>query len=92
MSNSKIIYTLTDEAPALATYSFLPIVQAFASAAHIRVETRDISLAARILANFPENLTDEQKPNDALAELGELATTPVANIIKLPISVLPFRN
>jgi isocitrate dehydrogenase len=84
MSNSKIIYTLTDEAPALATYSFLPIVQAFASAAHIRVETRDISLAARILANFPENLTDEQKQNDALAELGELATTPVANIIKLP--------
>ncbi len=84
MSNSKIIYTLTDEAPALATYSFLPIVQAFAAAAHIRVETRDISLAARILANFPENLTDEQKQNDALAELGELATTPVANIIKLP--------
>jgi len=84
MSNSKIIYTLTDEAPALATYSFLPIVQAFAAAADITVETRDISLAARILANFPENLTDEQKQNDALAELGELATTPVANIIKLP--------
>ena len=84
MSNSKIIYTLTDEAPALATYSFLPIVQAFSAAANITVETRDISLAARILANFPENLTDEQKQNDALAELGELATTPVANIIKLP--------
>ncbi|MBT4032886.1 MAG: NADP-dependent isocitrate dehydrogenase, partial [Methylococcales bacterium] len=84
MPNSKIIYTLTDEAPALATYSFLPIVQAFAAAADITVETRDISLAARILANFPENLTDAQKQNDALAELGELATTPVANIIKLP--------
>ena len=84
MSNSKIIYTLTDEAPALATYSFLPIVQAFAAAANITVETRDISLAARILANFPENLTDEEKQNDALAELGELATTSVANIIKLP--------
>ena len=84
MSNSKIIYTLTDEAPALATYSFLPIVQGFSAAADITVETRDISLAARILANFPENLTVEQKQNDALAELGELATTPEANIIKLP--------
>ncbi|KAF3983872.1 MAG: NADP-dependent isocitrate dehydrogenase [Methylococcales symbiont of Hymedesmia sp. n. MRB-2018] len=84
MSNSKIIYTLTDEAPALATYSFLPIVQAYSAAANIAVETRDISLAARILANFPENLTDEQKQDDALAELGEIVKTPVANIIKLP--------
>jgi len=81
---AKIIYTITDEAPALATYSFLPIVQAFTKAAGIEVETRDISLAARILATFPENLTDEQKQNDDLAYLGELAKTPEANIIKLP--------
>ena len=84
MPSSKIIYTLTDEAPALATYSFLPIVQAFTRAAGIEVETRDISLAARIIANFPDNLADDQKINDALAELGELAKTPAANIIKLP--------
>ncbi len=84
MSNSKIIYTLTDEAPALATYSFLPIVQAYSKAAGITVETRDISLAGRILANFPENLNDGQKISDALTELGELAKTPEANIIKLP--------
>lgn len=82
--NSKIYYTETDEAPALATFSFLPIVQAFTKAADIDVETRDISLASRILANFPENLSDEQKQSDALAELGELAKTPEANIIKLP--------
>ncbi len=81
---SKIIYTLTDEAPALATYSFLPIVEAFAGAADVAVETRDISLAGRILASFPERLTDEQRIDDALAELGELAKTPEANIIKLP--------
>jgi len=84
MSNSKIIYTLTDEAPALATYSFLPIVQAYSKAADIAVETRDISLAGRILANFPDYLTNTQKINDALAELGELAKTAEANIIKLP--------
>ena len=84
MTNSKIIYTLTDEAPALATYSFLPIVQAFAKAADVVIETRDISLASRIIANFPEKLTDEQKLNDALAELGEIAKTSKANIIKLP--------
>ena len=84
MTNSKIIYTLTDEAPALATYSFLPIVQAFAKAADVVIETRDISLASRIIANFPEKLTDEQKQNDALAELGEMAKTSKANIIKLP--------
>ncbi|MEE1945599.1 NADP-dependent isocitrate dehydrogenase [Pedobacter sp. KR3-3] len=85
MSNtSKIIYTKTDEAPMLATYSFLPIVQAFTASAGIDVETRDISLAGRILANFPEFLKDEQKIGDALAELGQLATTPEANIIKLP--------
>ncbi len=79
-----IIYTFTDEAPALATYSLLPIVEAFAGAAGIDVETRDISLAGRILANFPENLTPEQRVGDALTELGELALTPAANIIKLP--------
>jgi len=84
MSTAKIIYTKTDEAPALATYSFLPIVKAFTDAAGIVVETRDISLAARILTNFPESLTDEQRQNDALTELGELAKTPDANIIKLP--------
>ncbi len=82
--SSKIIYTETDEAPALATYSFLPIVQAFSKAAGVNVETRDISLSGRIIANFPEKLTDEQKIDDALAELGELAKTPEANIIKLP--------
>ena len=84
MSSSKIFYTQTDEAPALATFSFLPIVQAFTKAADIDVETRDISLASRILANFPDNLTDDQKQSDALTELGELAKTPDANIIKLP--------
>ncbi|HMI01286.1 MAG TPA: NADP-dependent isocitrate dehydrogenase [Pedobacter sp.] len=85
MSNtSKIIYTKTDEAPMLATYSFLPIVQAFTASAGIDVETRDISLAGRILANFPEFLREEQKVGDALIELGKLATTPEANIIKLP--------
>ena len=80
----KIIYTETDESPALATYSFLPIVQAFSKAAGIDVETRDISLAGRIIANFPDNLREDQKIGDALAELGELAKTPEANIIKLP--------
>ena len=80
----KIIYTHTDEAPALATASLLPIVQAFAAAADVGVELRDISLAGRILARFPELLTAEQRVPDALAELGELATTPAANIIKLP--------
>ncbi len=81
---TKIIYTETDEAPALATRSFLPIVKAFSRAAGIDIETRDISLAGRILANFPDDLTDDQKLDDALAELGELAKTPDANIIKLP--------
>jgi isocitrate dehydrogenase len=81
---SKIIYTFTDEAPALATYSFLPIVKAFADAAQVAVETSDISLAGRIIANFPENLTEVQRQPDALAQLGELAQTPEANIIKLP--------
>jgi len=84
MSTAKIIYTKTDEAPALATYSLLPIVKAFTDAAGIAVETRDISLAGRILASFPDKLTDEQQQSDALAELGELAKTPDANIIKLP--------
>ena len=84
MSTAKIIYTKTDEAPALATYSFLPIVKAFTNAAGISVESRDISLAGRILANFPDKLSDEQRQPDALAELGELAKTPDANIIKLP--------
>ena len=84
MSTAKIIYTHTDEAPALATYSLLPIVQAFTRAAGIVVETRDISLAGRVLAAFPERLTPEQRQSDDLAELGELAKTPHANIIKLP--------
>ncbi|MFD1770234.1 NADP-dependent isocitrate dehydrogenase [Sphingobacterium suaedae] len=82
--SSKIIYTKTDEAPLLATYSFLPIVQAFAKTANIEVELRDISLAGRILANFSDYLTTEQKTSDALAELGQLATQPDANMIKLP--------
>ncbi|MDC3252994.1 NADP-dependent isocitrate dehydrogenase [Crocinitomicaceae bacterium] len=81
---AKIIYTKTDEAPALATYSFLPIVQAFASTSGVEIESRDISLAGRIIAAFPDYLDDDQKINDALAELGELAKTPEANIIKLP--------
>lgn len=84
MSNPTIIYTKTDEAPALATHSFLPIVQAFTKSSGINVETRDISLAGRILSAFPERLSDDQKVPDALAELGDLAKTPGANIIKLP--------
>lgn len=83
-NKSKIIYTLTDEAPALATYSLLPIVNHFTSSAEIEVETSDLSLAARILAQFPERLTDEQKVADNLKELGELTQEPTANIIKLP--------
>ncbi len=81
---SKIFYTITDEAPMLATHSFLPIIKAFTKTANIEVETRDISLAGRILSNFPEYLKDDQKVADNLAELGQLATTPEANIIKLP--------
>ncbi len=81
---SKIIYTLTDEAPMLATHSFLPIVKAFTSVADVNIVPKDISLSGRILANFPEFLTDDQKIGDALTELGQLATTPEANIIKLP--------
>jgi len=84
MPESTIIYTHTDEAPALATYSFLPIVRAYASTAGVEVETRDISLAGRILAQFPDYLEDGQRVHDALAELGELTKTPEANIIKLP--------
>jgi len=84
MSNPTIIYTQTDEAPALATYSFLPIVKAFAGPSGVGVETRDISLAGRIIAVFPDFLNDSQKIGDALAELGELAKRPEANIIKLP--------
>ena len=80
----KIIYTYTDEAPALATHSFLPVIEAFARSAGFGVELRDISLAGRILAQFPERLTEEQRVPDALTELGELARTPEANIIKLP--------
>ena len=85
MANSpKIIYTITDEAPALATRSFLPIVQAFSAPAGISIETRDLSLSGRIIANFPENLTEEQRISDDLAYLGELTQNPEANIIKLP--------
>ena len=84
MTESSIIYTHTDEAPALATYSFLPVLQAYAATAGVRVETRDISLAGRILAAFPERLAPGQRADDDLAELGRLATSPEANIIKLP--------
>ena len=84
LQSPKIIYTHTDEAPALATQSLLPIIRAYAGAAGIEVETKDISLAGRILANFPENLPENQRQADALAELGTLAKTPEANIIKLP--------
>ncbi|MGW7066329.1 NADP-dependent isocitrate dehydrogenase [Streptomyces sp. NPDC054855] len=84
MTDSTIIYTQTDEAPALATYSFLPVVRAYASTAGVAVESRDISLAGRIIALFPEFLEESQRIDDALAELGELAKTPGANIIKLP--------
>src|SRR4051795_8258175 len=80
----KLIYTHTDEAPALATRSLLPIVEAFARAAGVEVQARDISLAGRVLAQFPEHLEDGQRVPDALAELGALARTPEANIIKLP--------
>lgn len=83
-SNLKIYYTLTDEAPALATHSFLPIVQAFTKPAGIEIETKDISLASRILAVFPEYLSDDQKVENTLSELGKLATAPEANIIKTP--------
>ena len=84
MTTAKIIYTMVDEAPALATYSLLPIVQTFTKAAGVSVETRDISLAGRIIANFPENLTESQKIGDDLTELGELTLRLEANIIKLP--------
>ncbi|MEU2671264.1 NADP-dependent isocitrate dehydrogenase [Streptomyces sp. NPDC007164] len=84
MTDSTIIYTHTDEAPALATYSFLPVIQAYASTAGVNVESRDISLAGRIIAGFPERLEEGQRIDDALAELGELAKRPEANIIKLP--------
>ncbi|MFD7863136.1 NADP-dependent isocitrate dehydrogenase [Streptomyces sp. NPDC059783] len=84
MTDSTIIYTHTDEAPALATYSFLPVIEAYASKAGVTVESRDISLAGRIIASFPERLQESQRIDDALAELGALATTPGANIIKLP--------
>jgi isocitrate dehydrogenase len=84
VTDGTIIYTQTDEAPALATYSFLPVVQAYASVAGVTVETRDISLAGRILATFPDYLSEELRVHDALAELGQLAQTPEANIIKLP--------
>jgi isocitrate dehydrogenase len=84
MTSSKIIYTLTDEAPALATYSFLPIVEAFTRVSGVEVETRDISLSGRVIAAFPEYLTEEQRQSDDLAYLGELVKKPEANIIKLP--------
>ncbi|MCO8306479.1 NADP-dependent isocitrate dehydrogenase [Streptomyces sp. RKCA744] len=84
MTDSTIIYTHTDEAPALATYSFLPVIEAYASTAGVTVESRDISLAGRIIAQFPEYLQEGQRIPDALAELGDLAKTPEANIIKLP--------
>ena len=82
--DARIIYTKTDEAPALATRSLLPVIRAFTSGAGIEIEERDISLVGRILAGFPENLTEEQQRSDALAELGELVKTPAANVVKLP--------
>jgi isocitrate dehydrogenase len=84
MSQSKIIYTITDEAPMLATFSLLPIIKSFTATANIDIESRDISLAGRIIANFSEYLKEEQRIGDALTELGHLANTPEANIIKLP--------
>ena len=84
MATHKIIWTEIDEAPALATYSLLPVIQAFTKGTGVEVVTSDISLAGRILANFPENLTEQQRIPDNLARLGELAQTPEANIIKLP--------
>jgi isocitrate dehydrogenase len=84
MSSSKIIWTKIDEAPALATYALLPVVKAYTKGTGIEVETRDISLAGRVIANFPDNLTEEQKIDDELGRLGSLVTTPEANIIKLP--------
>ena len=84
MSQAKIYYTLTDEAPMLATHSFLPMVKAFTKTAEIEIAVPDISLAGRILANFPDALTEAQRIPDYLAELGQLATQPEANIIKLP--------
>ena len=83
-STSSIIYTFTDEAPALATYAFLPVIKAFAGAAGVAVESRDISLAGRIVATFSDRLPEDQRVNDALAELGALSLRPEANIIKLP--------
>src|SRR5262245_52958265 len=82
--SAKIIYTYTDEAPALATFSLLPIIQVFARACDVTLETSDISLAGRIIANFPDRLTEKQRIPDALAELGDLVTKPEANVIKLP--------
>ena len=82
--NPKIVYTKTDEAPALATYSLLPIVKAFAGTCGVPIETRDISLAGRIISQFPEFLSEEQRMDDALAELGELVKQSDANVIKLP--------
>lgn len=83
-NNPDIIYTKVDEAPELASASFLPIIQKFASAAGVSVGTKDISLAGRILSTFPEHLTEDQRQSDDLAELGQLVKTPEANVIKLP--------
>src|SRR6476620_5268263 len=84
MSDLEIVWTKVDEAPGLATFALLPIVQSFVGAAGVKVRLKDISLAGRIIANFPDKLTPAQKINDELAELGELAKRPEANIIKLP--------
>merc|ERR1719473_591351 len=84
MSSAKIVYTHTDEAPMLATYSFLPIIQAFVGSSNVQVELSDISVSGRVIANFPEYLTEEQKMPDELALLGQLTLKPECNIIKLP--------
>merc|ERR1719386_623759 len=83
-SGAKIVYTHTDEAPMLATYSFLPIIEAFVKSSDVQVELSDISVSGRVIANFPENLTEEQKMSDELALLGQLTLKPECNIIKLP--------
>ena len=90
-TKAKIVYTKTDEAPALATRSFLPIVKAFTKSSEIEIEVKDISLASRILSNFAEYLNEDQRVEDALAILGDLAKQPEANIIKLP-NIKPIDN
>ena len=92
MATNKIIWTKTDEAPLLASYSLLPIVKAFTKGTGIEIETKDISLAGRVIANFPERLPEEKQVPDFLAELGKIVKTPDANVINCPTSALRFHN